>query len=283
MGSDRAVDAAGTRITARLSGVVYRYRTGIAWRDWPERFGPWQTVRKRRHRFATDGTWDKLLAVLQADAAGRLAWNLSVDSSIVQAHQHWPRPSGGTARGRASTRGLGRMTRILDAVSMSLASRPGPLPRRAEHEDPRRGRRARSAAGPAAHPRSGRRRGDDSAATGDAADRADPGRPRTRPERVLADKAYPSRAIRTHLRARAITAVIPEQSTQADHRRAPGSAGGRPVSFDRAAYRGRNVIERACNGFKHWRGLATRYDCEDEPSPTATDSSSPQPSAGSPT
>ncbi|MBA2312033.1 MAG: transposase, partial [Actinobacteria bacterium] len=26
------------------------------------------------------------------------------------------------------------------------------------------------------------------------------------------------------------------------------------------AYRGRNVIERAFNGFKHWRGLATRYD-----------------------
>jgi transposase len=86
------------------------------------------------------------------------------------------------------------------------------------------------------------------------------GRPRTRPERVLADKAYSSRAIRAHLRARAITAVIPEQSTQADHRRARGSAGGRPVSYDRSAYRGRNVIERAFNGFKHWRGLATRYD-----------------------
>jgi transposase len=86
------------------------------------------------------------------------------------------------------------------------------------------------------------------------------GRPRTRPERVLADKAYSSRAIRAHLRARAITAVIPEQSTQADHRRARGSAGGRPVSYDRTAYRGRNVIERAFNGFKHWRGLATRYD-----------------------
>jgi transposase len=29
--------------------------------------------------------------------------------------------------------------------------------------------------------------------------------------------------------------------------------------YDRTAYRGRNVIERAFNGFKHWRGLATRY------------------------
>jgi putative transposase len=86
------------------------------------------------------------------------------------------------------------------------------------------------------------------------------GRPRTRPDRVLADKAYSSRAIRTHLRSRGITSVIPEQGTQAEHRRRRGSTGGRPVSYDRTAYRGRNVIERAFNGFKQWRGLATRYD-----------------------
>ena len=38
------------------------------------------------------------------------------------------------------------------------------------------------------------------------------------------------------------------------------TTGGRPVTYDRTAYRGRNVIERAFNGFKHWRGLATRHD-----------------------
>jgi putative transposase len=86
------------------------------------------------------------------------------------------------------------------------------------------------------------------------------GRPRTRPDRVLADKAYSSRAIRTHLRSRGITSVIPEPDDQKAHRRRRGSAGGRPVSYDRTAYRGRNVIERAFNSFKHWRGLATRYD-----------------------
>jgi hypothetical protein len=47
-------------------------------------------VWKRHHRFATDGTWDKQLRVIQveADAAGRVDWNVSVDSSIVRAHQH---------------------------------------------------------------------------------------------------------------------------------------------------------------------------------------------------
>lgn len=86
------------------------------------------------------------------------------------------------------------------------------------------------------------------------------GRPRTRPDRVIADKAYSSRAIRTHLRSRGIRAVIPEPDDQQGHRKRRGSTGGRPVSFDKAAYRCRNVIERAFNDFKQWRALATRYD-----------------------
>jgi len=44
------------------------------------------------------------------------------------------------------------------------------------------------------------------------------------------------------------------------HRKRRGSRGGRPVIYDRNACRGRNVIERAFDGCKHWRGLATRYD-----------------------
>lgn len=86
------------------------------------------------------------------------------------------------------------------------------------------------------------------------------GRPRTRPDRVLADKAYSSRAIRAHLRARGIGAVIPEPDDQKGHRKRRGSAGGRPVTYDETAYKGRNVVERAFNTVKHWRGLATRYD-----------------------
>ncbi len=86
------------------------------------------------------------------------------------------------------------------------------------------------------------------------------GRPRARPDRVLADKAYSSKAIRAHLRARGIGAVIPEPDDQKGHRTRRGSAGGRPVSYDKNAYKGRNVVERAFNTVKHWRGLATRYD-----------------------
>jgi transposase len=50
-------------------GIIYRYRTGIPWRDLPrQEFGPWQTVWKRHRRWATDGTWDTVLAKLTAQA-----------------------------------------------------------------------------------------------------------------------------------------------------------------------------------------------------------------------
>lgn len=86
------------------------------------------------------------------------------------------------------------------------------------------------------------------------------GRPRTRPDRVRADKAYSSRATRTQLRRRGIIAVIPEPSDQIAHRKRRGSRGGRPPAFDAQDYKARNVIERAFNTVKQWRGLATRYD-----------------------
>jgi putative transposase len=90
--------------------------------------------------------------------------------------------------------------------------------------------------------------------------RAGPGRPRTRPDRLRGDKAYSSRAIRSHLRDRGITAVIPQPSDQIGHRKRRGQTGGRPPAFDAHDYKGRNAIERNFNTFKHWRGLATRYD-----------------------
>jgi transposase len=90
--------------------------------------------------------------------------------------------------------------------------------------------------------------------------RTGPGRPRTRPDKALGDKAYSSRGNRELLRDRGIVAVIPERSDQIENRKRRGRAGGRPVGYDTEAYKGRNVVERAFNVFKQWRGLATRYD-----------------------
>ena len=86
------------------------------------------------------------------------------------------------------------------------------------------------------------------------------GRPRTRPDAVIGDKAYSSRGTRAMLRSRGIKAVIPQPSDQIAHRKRRGSAGGRPPAFDPVTYKGRNVIERSFNDHKQWRGIATRYD-----------------------
>ncbi|MCP2313952.1 transposase [Kitasatospora paracochleata] len=90
--------------------------------------------------------------------------------------------------------------------------------------------------------------------------RVGPGRPRTRPDHVIADKGYSSRKIRAYLRRRGIRHTIPERADQVLNRLNRGSRGGRPTGFDRQAYKLRNVVERCFNRLKQWRGLATRYD-----------------------
>lgn len=93
-----------------------------------------------------------------------------------------------------------------------------------------------------------------------AVNRPGPGRPRTRPDALIGDKAHSSHGIRAMLRARGVKTVIPQPSDQIAHRKRRGSVGGRPPAFDPAAYKGRNVVERSFNDHKQWRGIATRYD-----------------------
>jgi transposase len=89
------------------------------------------------------------------------------------------------------------------------------------------------------------------------------GRPRTRPGRVLADKAYSSKAIRSHLRERRIRATIPEPADQTRGRLRRGSKGGRPPAFDSGIYKQRNTVERAFSRLRQHRAVATRYDKRD--------------------
>ena len=73
-----------------LNGIVWKFRTGSAWRDVPERYGSWQTLYTRFRRWALDGTFSAMLAAVQAeaDAVGDVDWLVAVDSTIVRAHQH---------------------------------------------------------------------------------------------------------------------------------------------------------------------------------------------------
>ncbi|WP_390178637.1 IS5 family transposase [Microbacterium sp. MTN4-26] len=235
-----------------VEGIVYRYRTGIAWRDLPEVFGPWQTVWTWHRRMAFDGTWDRVAAKITAaaDAAGMVDWSLSVDSTIARAHQHATNTTRLTGAGSNYTdltleppdHGIGRsrgglstkIHQLVDGNGLPLVTLITP---------------GQAGDSPMFLPLMAQLR------VGRGS-----GRPRTRPDAVRADKAYSSRAIRGHLRSRGIKAVIPEPDDQKGHRERRGSRGGRPVGLDTADYKNRNVIERGYCRIKQWRGIATRYD-----------------------
>ena len=77
-------------VTARdnrrfVEAVLYRFRTGVPWRDLPERFGCGVKVQRRFSRWAKAGVWERVFQHLAAEADNEYAM---IDSPIVRAHQH---------------------------------------------------------------------------------------------------------------------------------------------------------------------------------------------------
>jgi transposase len=85
-----------------IDGIRWRTRTGAPWRDVPARYGSWQTVYGLFRRWQRDGTWARILAGLhsRAEAVGLIGWDVSVDSTVMRAHQH---AAGARKRGIFST------------------------------------------------------------------------------------------------------------------------------------------------------------------------------------
>ncbi|MEU1820251.1 IS5 family transposase [Streptomyces roseifaciens] len=238
-----------------INGIFFRQRTGIPWRDLPSRFGKWKTVYDRHRLWSADGTWDRLLRAVQADAdaEGRIDWTMvGVDSTSCRAHQH-------------------------AAGARKCPPRvPGRRGRPAQHRDDEALGRSRGGLTSKIHLVSDGRRGPLAIVItpgqwGDAPQlipilerirvpRPAGGHPRTRPDHVSGDKAYSSRRNRRYLRRRQIKHTIPERKDQRANRRRRGSAGGRPPGFDQATYKRRNEVERTIHALKGFRAVASRFD-----------------------
>jgi transposase len=73
-----------------VDGVMWRTRSGAAWRDLPPCYGHWKTVYNRHRRWSGDGTWRMVLSELRADCdrVDDGEWALSVDATVIRAHHH---------------------------------------------------------------------------------------------------------------------------------------------------------------------------------------------------
>lgn len=102
-----------------VEAVLYRYRTGIPWRDLPERFGDFRVVHTRFSRWSKTGVWQQVFEALAADADNEYAL---IDATIVRAHQHSAGAEQSTPEQEAIGRSKGGLSTKIHAVTDALGN-----------------------------------------------------------------------------------------------------------------------------------------------------------------
>jgi transposase len=165
-----------------VEAVIWKFRTGVPWRDMPARFGAWKNIHTRFSRWAIKGVWESLFKSLAEDPDNEYAM---IDATIVRAHQH----SAGARKKKGVNQAIGRsrgglttkIHMIVDALGNPLAF---------------------------------------TLTAGQVHDitQAETLTAQVQPEAILADKGYDADAYIASLRARAITPVIPPKANRKNKR-----------------------------------------------------------------
>ena len=175
----------GTAADNRLfvDAIIYRYRTGIPWRDLPERYGDWKATHKHLRRWCESAVFARILEALAFDADAEY---MSIDSTSVRAHQHKRRRPKKDGEDQAIGRSRGGLTTKIHAIVDALGN-PVAL----------------------------------SLTPGQAADitQAVTLHGQVEPEAFLADKGYDSDALIETLQERGITPVIPSKANRREARK----------------------------------------------------------------
>lgn len=217
-----------------INGILWVLCTGGSWRDVPPEFGKYKTIYNRFRRWTGERLWQRIVAKLlhRLDSLGRIDRSLwCMDGSMIRAH----RVASGALKGErnieenAKKHALGRSrggysTKIhvatdAQGVPLAVTATPGQNGEAPEFENLI-----------ASIPLSLQRKA-------------------KRPQAVAGDKAYSSNAIRSYLRRKGISDVIPTRTNERRCKR-----------FAKQLYKKRNIVERVIGRLKEHRRIATRYD-----------------------
>jgi transposase len=98
-----------------MNAIFYVLRTGMPWRDLPERYGPCTTAYNRFNRWSRRGIWKRIFDTLAATSRDSLHL---IDSTIVKAHRAASGAKGGRKIRRSASAVAAdrpRSTRLLTA------------------------------------------------------------------------------------------------------------------------------------------------------------------------
>jgi transposase len=210
-----------------IEGVLYILITGCRWQDLPREYGAPTTVWRRLKRWGEAGVWERIwrAALATLDQQSKLDWSITfLDGSFAPAKRGGEHV-GVTKKGKGT-----KWMLVVDGNGLPLGF----------HLESANVAEVKLAEQTLDTIRVARPRG----------------RPKRRPQKLVADRGYDSGAFRRALRRRGIRMCIPPKRRPKNWR----AKRGRPVVARTADYRLRYTVERSFAWLGNYRRLLIRWE-----------------------